>query len=188
MSTLKRTAILTTSLGFLTLGFAGASLAQSPAVPSPGLGKAITEADIKAWDIAAMPDGKGLPAGSGTAAAGATIYASKCSACHGDGGKGANVPGAGPLIGGAPLTNGIDTPKTIANFWGHSTTLFDFIRRAMPFNQPRTLSGDDVYALTAYLLAINKIIGDADVMNAQTLPQVKMPNRDNFIIRFPDRI
>ena len=70
----------------------------------------------------------------------------------------------------------------------HSTTVFDFVRRAMPFNQPRTLSNDEVYALTAYLLNLNKVIGDAEVMNAETLPKVKMPNRDNFIIRFPDRI
>jgi S-disulfanyl-L-cysteine oxidoreductase SoxD len=186
MSTLKATLALVTALG---LG-AGIAHAQTPAAPNlkPGLGKSITEADIAAWDVAVMPDGTGLPAGSGNAAAGAKVYQSKCSACHGDNGKGGTAPGAGPLAGGAPLTSGIDTAKTIGNFWGHSTTVFDFIRRAMPFNQPRTLSNDEVYALTAYLLSINKIIGETDVMNAQTLPKVRMPNRDNFIIRFPDRI
>ncbi len=172
---------------FLPLGLAlvfasGAALAESP-----GLGKPISEADIKAWDIAVMPDGTGLPAGRGTAVEGAKAFAEKCSACHGDGGKGG--PGApAPMFGGRPLTSGIDTPKTIGNFWGHSTTVFDFVRRAMPFNQPRTLSNDELYALTAYLLALNKIIGETDEMNADTLPKVKMPNRDNFIIRFPDRI
>ena len=100
------------------------------------------------------------------------------------GGKGRD---RGPLVGGRPLT-AINTPKTIANFWGHSTTVFDFIRRAMPWQQPRTLSDDEVYALTAYILAENRLIGANDVMNAKTLPQVKMPNRDNFILRFPDRI
>jgi S-disulfanyl-L-cysteine oxidoreductase SoxD len=171
------------SAAVLTLAFAsGAALAESP-----GLGKPISEADIKAWDIAVMPDGTGLPPGRGTAAEGAKAYAEKCSACHGDGGKGG--PGHGPaLFGGRPLASGIDTPKTIGNFWGHSTTVFDFVRRTMPFNQPRTLTSDEVYALTAYLLALNKIIGETDEMNADTLPKVKMPNADNFIIRFPDRI
>lgn len=188
MSTLKHAICLGAAVAVGT----GAALSQSPPAsspaPAPSLGKAITEADIKAWDVAVMPDGKGLPPGSGTAAAGARIYAEKCAACHGESGKGANVPGAGSLVGGAPLTTGIETLKTIANFWGHSTTLFDFIRRAMPFNQPRTLSDSDVYALSAYLLSINKIIDGGEVMNAQTLPKVKMPNADNFIIRFPDRI
>ena len=189
MSTLERTIILGLALG-LGAAVAAAQTAQTPAAsPSPGLGTSISEADIKAWDIDASPSGKGLPAGSGTAAQGAPIFEQKCSACHGPGGKGGTTaPGAGPLVGGAPLTSGIDTAKTIGNFWGHSTTVFDFIKRAMPFNQPRTLSNDDVYALTAFLLNANKIIGEKDVMNAQTLPQVKMPNRDGFIIRFPDRI
>ena len=83
---------------------------------------------------------------------------------------------------------GIDGPKTIGSFYGYSTIVFDFVRRAMPYNMPRTLTSDEVYAVTAYLLAINKIVGENDVMNAQTLPKVRMPNRDNFIIRFPDRI
>jgi S-disulfanyl-L-cysteine oxidoreductase SoxD len=153
-----------------------------------GLGQPVSEADIKAWDIAIMPDGTGLPSGSGTSAQGARVYAEKCVACHAENGKGGGAPGAGPLAGGAPLTNGIDTPKTIGNFYGYSTTVFDYIRRAMPFNQPLSLTDDEVYALTAYILALNKIIGENDVIDAKTLPQVKMPNRDNFIIRFPDRI
>jgi len=164
----------------LALG-AGAALAQTPR-----LGKPILEADIAAWDISAMPDGAGLPPGSGTPAQGAKIYAEKkCDACHGPEGKG--KPFA-PLVGGAPLSNGIDTPKTVANFWGYSTIVFDFIRRAMPFQEPRTLTNDEVYALTAYILALNKIIGENDVMDAKTLPQVKMPNRDGFIIKFPDKM
>jgi cytochrome c5 len=163
-------------------------LVSGPALAeSPGLGKPISEADIKAWDIAVMPDGTGLPPGRGSAAEGLKVYAEKCSACHGDGGKGG--PGYPPaLFGGPPLTSGIDTQKTIGNFWGHSTTVFDFVRRAMPFNQPRSLTNDELYAVTAYLLALNKIIGDTDEMNAETLPKVKMPNRDNFIIWAPDRI
>ena len=166
---------------------AGAALAQSPGT-SPGLGKPLSEADIKAWDIAILPDGTNLPAGSGTSAQGAKVYAEKCIACHAEGGKGGGAPGAGPLVGGQPLTNGIDTPKTIANYYAYATTIFDYIRRAMPYNAPRTLPDAEVYALTAYILALNKLIGENDVMDAQSLPKVKMPNAGKFIVRFPDRI
>ena len=158
------------------------------AADTPKLGKPIAEADIAAWDIAVMPDGTGFPPGSGTPAQGAVIYAQKCVACHAEGGKGGGAPGAGPLVGGPPLTSGIDTVKTIGNFYGHATTVFDFIRRSMPFNMPLSLTDQEVYALTAYILSLNKIIGENDVMDAKTLPAVKMPNRDNFIIPFPDRI
>ncbi len=82
----------------------------------------------------------------------------------------------------------MDSTKTIANFWPYATTIFDFTRRAMPWQQPRSLTNDEVYALTAYLLAQNKLIGESDVMNATTLPRVKMPNRDGFIVRFPDKL
>ena len=160
----------------------GAALADSPR-----LGKPVAEPDIAAWDIAAMPDGDGLPPGKGMAVEGAKVFAQKCALCHGEGAKGGPVA-RNPLFGGRPVSSGIDTPKTIGNFWGHATTVFDFTRRAMPFNQPRTLSADDIYATTAYLLFLNKIIGENEVMDAKTLPQVKMPNRDNFIIRFPDKI
>ena len=119
-----------------------------------------------------MPDGTGLPPGSGTAAQGAPIYAQKCAACHGESGKGGT---AAALVGGQPVSNAIETTKTIANFWPYASTLFDFTRRAMPWNKPRTLTNDEVYALTAYILALNKIIGESDVMNAQTLPKVQMP-------------
>ena len=162
--------------------------AAATAADSPKLGKPITEEDIAAWDIAAMPNGDGLPAGSGTAVQGAKVYAEKCSACHGDAGKGGPVA-RGPLFGGPPLTSSIDAQKTIGNFWSHATTVFDFTRRAMPFNLPRQLlSADEIYATTAYILFLNKVIGENDVMDAKTLPAVKMPNRDNFIIPFPDRI
>src|SRR5262245_16581555 len=144
----------------------------------PNLGQPITPAEIAAWDISIQPDGAGLPPGSGTAAQGARIYAEKCAHCHGEHGKG-GVNAA--LVGGRPLTDGIDTPKTIANFWPYATTVFDFVRRAMPWQQPRSLTDDEAYAVTAYLLALNKLIGQNDTMNAQTLPQVRMPNRDGFI-------
>jgi S-disulfanyl-L-cysteine oxidoreductase SoxD len=168
----------------LALAFAaGAALAQSP-----GLGKPLTEADIKQWDIAIMPDGSNLPAGSGTPAKGAKIFAEKCSACHGEAGKGGVAPFYPALVGGQPLTNGIDTVKTIANYYAYPTTIFDYTRRGMPYNMPRSLTDDEVYSLTAYILALNNLIGQDDVMDANTLPKVKMPNRDNFIMPYPDRL
>jgi cytochrome c len=143
----------------------------------------ITETDIAGWAITVFPDGSGLPAGSGTAAVGANIYVEKCAACHGVSGEGG--PNAA-LVGGGRLTQGIDTVKTIQNFWPYATTLFDFIRRAMPWQMPRTLSDDEVYALTAYILALNGIIEENEIMNASTLAAVRMPNRDGFLVRFPE--
>jgi mono/diheme cytochrome c family protein len=165
------------------------SLSAVPALAqNAGLGKPLTEGDIKQWDIAILPDGTNLPTGSGTPAKGAKIFAEKCSACHGDAGKGGIAPYYPALVGGQPLTNGIDTVKTIANYYAYATTIFDYTRRAMPYNMPRSLTDDEVYSLTAYILSLNKLIGDDDVMDAKTLPQVKMPNRDNFIMPYPDRL
>ena len=168
----------------LLLAFAATTAA---AADSPHLGKPITDADIKPWDITVLPDGTNLPAGSGTAAQGAKLYVDKgCSLCHGPNGKGGPNP---TLVGNPSLTaDGIASTKTIANFWAWPTTLFDYIRRAMPWTSPHTLSDDEVYALCAYLFAANNLIPEDEVMNAQTLPKVKMPNHDNFIIKFPDRI
>ena len=153
---------------------------------TPNLGKPIDEAAIAAWDISILPDGTGLPKGSGTPAQGAVIYADKCASCHGDNAKGGGAAAA--LVSDREIAGISAAQKTIKNFWPYSTTIFDFIRRAMPFQMPRSLPDDEVYALTAYILAENKLIGANDMMNAQTLPKVKMPNRDNFIIRLPDRI
>ena len=154
------------------------------AAEAPNLGKPISPQDLTPWEITIFPDGKGLPAGSGTPKQGEPIFAAKCSACHGDKGTGGIAAPVTPFAPKATLDGG----KTIANFWPYSTTLFDLIRRAMPYNAPHSLRDEEVYALTAYLLNLNKIIGDNDVMNKDTLPKVKMPNRDNFIIRFPERI
>jgi mono/diheme cytochrome c family protein len=150
----------------------------------PGLGKPIDPADLAPWDIHIMPDGTGLPQGSGTSAQGAPVFAERCAVCHGENGKGGQ---SAPLVGGPPRAS-LDGGKTIPNYWPYATTLFDFIRRAMPYHQPKSLTDNEVYAVTAYILALNKLIGENDVINAQTLPKVQMPNRDNFIIRFPDRI
>ena len=152
---------------------------------SPHLGKPVSEGDVAAWDISILPDGTGLPPGSGTSEQGSKVFAAKCAVCHGENGKGAS---AAALVGGQPLTSGIETTKTVANFWPYATTIFDFTRRAMPWPRPRTLTNEEVYALTAFILAQNKIISGDEVMNAQTLPKVRMPNRDGFIPRFPERI
>jgi cytochrome c len=150
------------------------------------LGTKVTEPDIKSWDITILPDGSNLPPGKGTFAEGAKIYAEKCMACHGENGKGGPFAA---LVSDAPIKGiGIEAPKTIKNFWANATTVFDYIRRAMPWPQPRTLSDEEVYALVAYILGANKIIDETAEMNAQTLPKVRMPNRDNFITKFPDRI
>jgi cytochrome c len=151
---------------------------------APGLGKPISEADIKAWNITILADGTNLPPGSGTAAQGAKIYAEKCLGCHGEGGKG----GVNNVLVGSPPIDSITAAKTIANFWGYPTTVYDYIRRAMPWPTPRTLGDEEVYALVAYIFSLNKLIGENDVMNAETLPKVKMPNRDNFIVKFPDQL
>jgi mono/diheme cytochrome c family protein len=151
---------------------------------TPNLGKPITSGELAAWDINILPDGTGLPPGGGNPAEGARIYAEKCGMCHGENGKGGTNA---RLVGGETIKD-MESEKTIANFWPFATTLFDYIRRAMPWRQPRSLSNNEVYALTAYILSLNKLIGENDTMNAQTLPKVRMPNRDGFIIRFPDRL
>jgi S-disulfanyl-L-cysteine oxidoreductase SoxD len=149
------------------------------AADGPGLGKPISEADLAKWDISVPPDGKGLPSGSGTPAQGAVMYAQKCEVCHGKDGVGgtnaalANPPGK--------------SDRTMALYVPNATTIFDFTRRAMPWPQPKTLANDEVYALTAFILARNKIIGENDVMNAETLPKVAMPNRDGFVSRYPEK-
>jgi S-disulfanyl-L-cysteine oxidoreductase SoxD len=163
----------------------GASIAT--AAETPRFGQPITEADVAPWDISIGPDGAGLPPGNGTPAQGAAVYAAHgCAACHGEQGKGGS---AGPLAGGGSLTATDRAPqKLIGNYWPYATTIFDFVRRAMPWQQPKTLTNDEVYALTAYILAQNKLIDPSEVINAQSLPKVQMPNRNGFIPRFPERM
>jgi cytochrome c len=145
----------------------------------------ISEANIKAWNIDVLPDGTGLPAGSGTVQQGAAIYAQKCALCHGE--KGVNpAPGVLPLVGPSKFDR-IETMKTVP-FYKYATTLFDVIRRSMPYPMPKTLTDQEVYALSAYILSLNKIIGEEEVMDAKRLPLVKMPNRDNFIVSDPDKV
>jgi cytochrome c len=159
-----------------------AGCAPVAAPEGPKLGRAVTEAQIAAWDISILPDGTGLPAGSGTAAAGAAVYAQKCQSCHGE--KGAGTPND-RLVGGQGTLTSATPVRTIGSYWPYATTVFDYTRRAMPYMQPHSLTNDEVYAVTAYLLNLNGLIGEQDVMNATTLPRVKMPNRDNFVPVYP---
>lgn len=170
------------AIAFGVFGFALSTTAF--AAEGPNLGEPISEADIAPWDITIMPDGTGLPAGSGTAALGAPIFAQKCSACHGAQGEG----GIAASLNAGPPRATLDGGKSIANFWPYAPTIFDFIRRAMPPTAPNTLEAEEVYALTAYVLYLNGLIGKNDTIDQDTLPEVRLPNRDNFIIRFPERI
>ena len=151
-----------------------------------GLGRAATPADVASRDIDAGPDGVGLPAGNGTAAAGQTVYAQKCASCHGASGEG--LPPANPrLIGRDPQAEGFPfgrdprLVKTIGNYWPYATTVFDYVRRAMPPDAPGSLSDSDVYNLTAFLLHANDLIQADAVIDASTLPQVKMPALEHFV-------
>jgi hypothetical protein len=164
------------------LGVAGLVAAHVGAADGPNLGREATEAEIAGWDISVPPDGSGLPPGGGTAAAGATVYAAKCQSCHGE--KGAGKPND-QLVGGQGTLASPTPVRTIGSYWPYATTVFDYVRRAMPYQQSQSLTNDEVYAVTAYLLHLNGIIAESEVMNARTLSQVKMPNRGNFILAYP---
>jgi S-disulfanyl-L-cysteine oxidoreductase SoxD len=165
--------LVTASASLLVLS--SAALAEGP-----GLGRVATPDEIASWDVSIGPDGAGLPPGRGTPKQGETVFAEKCVACHGE--KGAGKPND-QLVGGRGSLSGEQAPvKTVGSFWPYATTLFDYVRRAMPLNAPKSLSNEEVYAVSAYILQLNGIIGEADAMDARTLPQVQMPNRDGFIV------
>ena len=156
---------------------APAALAQVPQFGQP-----IALADIAAWDISIGPDGAGLPPGRGTAIEGEAIYVVKCQACHGEKGIKPSVALAGALVGGMGTLAPDKTPtKTVGSYWPYATTLFDYTRRAMPFQESKSLTADELYAVSAYILNLNGIVGSNDVIDAQSLPKVRMPNQDGFI-------
>ena len=147
---------------------------------SPKLGKTATPDEIASWDISISPNGAGLPPGSGTPKQGAAVYAAKCLACHGQ--NGAGKPND-QLVGGIGSLTGDKPPvKTVGSYWPYATTVFDYVRRAMPYNESKTLTNDEVYAVVAYILLLNSVIGENDVMTAQTLPKVQMPNKNGFVV------
>ena len=179
---------LLTALGTL-LAVAGASPAAAQ-MPTYGVGRAPTAGEVEEWDLTIPPDGRGLPPGKGTAALGKPIFAERCASCHGDKGEDPKyrllagrprpltaahlTESIDPLVGGQPVL-------TIGSFWQYATTLWGYIRRSQPFDAPGSLTADQVYAVTAYLLHVNGIIGEQDVLDARSLPQIRMPNRDGFV-------
>jgi len=154
------------------------------AADMPKFGRPIAPAELAAWAISIPPSGAGLPAGSGTAKQGAALFAEKCQVCHGE--KGAGKP-ADPLVGGMGTLNTPKPVRTVGSYWQYATTLFDYIRRAMPYTAPQSLTNEEVYALSAYVLFLNGIVAEDAVVNAASLPQVKMPNRDGFVSEWPLR-
>ena len=169
------------ALAIVSLGASSAVFAQAPGYSN--IGQAPSKDQIQAWNQTIGPEGKELPPGSGTAKQGEAIFANKCAACHGPAGEGGQL--APRLVGGrGPLTT--TTPsRALANYWPFATTIWDYINRAMPPKQEGSLSASDVYALTAFILYRNEIIPEGQVIDAASLPKVKMPNRDGFI---PQRI
>jgi S-disulfanyl-L-cysteine oxidoreductase SoxD len=155
------------------------------AADAPKFGKPISGADASAWEISVFPDGKGLPAGFGTPAQGAAIYAQKCASCHGEKGEGGVSP---RLFGGqGTLKAPAQEVLTVGSYWPYATMVFDFVRRAMPWDAPKSLTNDEVYATVAYILSLNGIIKDTDVLNKDTIVKVQMPNRDGFIDLYPGK-
>lgn len=152
------------------------------AADAPSLGEPLAAAEADAIDFTVLPDGSGLPAGAGDVRRGGAVYAAHCLACHGDEGQGA---GNDRLVGGIG-TLASDTPvKTVGSYWPYATTVFDYVRRAMPYNAPGSLSNDEIYAVTAWLLYANGIVAEDFVAAADTLPGVEMPNRGNFDRAWP---
>jgi S-disulfanyl-L-cysteine oxidoreductase SoxD len=157
-------------------------LAAALQAQTPGLGRALTPEEVRKLDITIAPDGAGLPPGSGSVSAGAAIFAQKCQGCHGA--QGAGKPqdqltgGVGSLASGKPV-------KTPVSYWPTAATIFDYVRRAMPYPAPQSLTNDEVYALTAYILSIDGVVAKDAVLDAKSLPAVKMPNRDGFVRWWP---
>src|ERR1700675_2001211 len=146
--------------------------------PKYGVGRPPTEDQIRGLGTAIAPDGTGLPEGSGTAAAGRWIFADHCTKCHGEKAQGDVGPA---LVGGQGTLNTAKPLKTVGSYWPYATTVWDYVNRAMPFDQPGLLKPPEVYTVVAYILNLNGIIGNDQVMDAKSLPKVKMPNRDGVV-------
>lgn len=163
----------------VVLAACAAAWAQTQSPTYQGVGRTPTQAEIRAWDIAVGTDGKELPPGSGTAQEGAKIYAEKCATCHGANQE--RTPLGPALVGGKGTLTTLHPAITIGAYWPFATTIFDYIHRAMPRSLEGSLSANEVYSLTAFLLYRNGIIKESDVIDAKTLPKVQMPNRFGFV-------
>src|SRR4051812_29838306 len=146
------------------------------AAETPMLGKPIAPADLAPWALSIAPDGTGLPSGKGTAKQGKQLFVDKCAGCHGLNGEGQP---AERLVGGEGTLASDQPIRTVGSYWPYATTLFDYIRRAMPLNEPQSLTNDEVYSAAAYILFMNKLVAENATIDAKTLPRVKMPNRAN---------
>jgi S-disulfanyl-L-cysteine oxidoreductase SoxD len=167
--------VLALAVTLVSAAFVTTAFAQQ----GPKLGKPISQEDLASWDISIGPDGAGLPSGSGTVKQGEATFMVKCQPCHNE--KGSGTPND-RLVGGQGTLAGDKAPiKTVGSYWPYATTLFDYIRRAMPLNESKSLTSDEVYGVVAYLLNLNGVIPEAETINAQTLPKVVMPNRDGFV-------
>lgn len=163
--------------GLLSAAIVLASTAA--ALADYGIGTPATPEEIAGWNISIGRDGDNLPAGSGDTVAGAEVFEQRCSACHGETGEG----GIGDRLVGGQGTLSDERPiKTVGSYWPYATTLFDYIRRAMPLDSPQSLSADEVYAVSAYILMLNGIVDEGTVLDADSLPAIEMPNRDGFVL------
>jgi S-disulfanyl-L-cysteine oxidoreductase SoxD len=158
--------------------------AQTPGYKN--VGRTPTAQEIQAMDIAVSTEGKELPPGSGNAKAGGVLFAQKCAACHGENQEGSAQAPA--LVGGKGTLASLHPKMTAGSYWPFATTIFDYIRRAMPRYQEGSLKVDEVYSLTAFILYRNEIIKEDDVIDATSLPKIKMPNRDGFVPQNLDEI
>lgn len=163
------------SIVLVSLAGAGTGMAQDE---DYGLGREATENEIAGWNIDVPPSGEGLPDGSGSVAEGKEVFQTQCQSCHGADGA------SGPmdrLVGGKDTLASDSPVKTVGSYWPYATTLYDYIYRAMPFDSPQTLSPDETYAVTAYVLHLNDIVDGDTTLDANALPEIKMPNRDGFV-------
>jgi cytochrome c len=172
------------AIGCVLAALGGVGMAAQTPSPPLGIGRPATAENIRALDIDVMPDGRGLPAGRGTAVEGAAVYSQKCASCHGAKGEGGSAERLAGRASGDSFAFATDASlaRTIGSYWPYATTLYDYTARAMPFQQPGTLTPDETYALVAYLLFVNGVIAEDTVIDESSLPKIRMPARDRFVL------